>query len=365
MPLVFCSQQRAKFSQVRDGTRLHTSGLQEAKQFTSRARLDIEAEKIEQREPTGKIRWVRPERLPQESFDLSAAAGAWALARDHQAQVGKPQAGRLRQFLHVHAPRQKRQPDSEPLWALHPRGALPSLVGLRLHDIKRVEITPKTPRLRSTQLKSTRQFPEAGLACFLAVTSLREIRKKKLAESQRDVARRLREEREAGRYSQYELAAELGITRAVLSNFETAQSPVSFRVGYEFCRRLDLFPAWLATGEGPQRPFVPPAELGLTAGALRPAIRRGVDFLTGFDLLLKRPLEQWRQRNPPEKLVERILEGSTISSIARRWSNAELMEHLRGMVGGLSAGDEKMRATYSRNADALLREIESRLLAQG
>jgi len=172
----------------------------------------------------------------------------------------------------------------------------------------------------------------------------------------------MRAERETERFSQYELADELGVTRATLSNFELCQAPVSFAVGFEFCRRLDVSPRWLATGEEPKRPFPPLAELKLTAAGVHKHARRGVDFLTGYNSVLKDPIEAWVKANPTEKIVMRVLQGGT-GSIAPRFSSAELVSQLQGHIAGLRSVDERLRSAHADIAEALLAEIGARLMA--
>lgn len=172
----------------------------------------------------------------------------------------------------------------------------------------------------------------------------------------------MRAERETERFSQYELADELGVTRATLSNFELCQAPVSFAVGFEFCRRLDVSPRWLATGEEPKRPFPPLAELKLTAISIQKHTRRGVDFLNGYDSVLKEPIEAWVKANPTEKIVMRMLHGGT-GSIAPRFSSAELVSQLQGHIAVLRSVDERLRSAHADIAEALLAEIGARLMA--
>lgn len=174
------------------------------------------------------------------------------------------------------------------------------------------------------------------------------------------MADRMRAERETERFSQYELAEQLGVTRSVLSNFEQHQAPLSFAVGFEFCRRLDLSPRWLATGEEPKRPFVAIDELGISATELRQYSRRGVDFLNAYERLLRRPLEVWLKQNPPEKLVARMMRGG-LEPLIKRWSNRELITQLQGRVADLRSADAAMRKANADAAEILIGEIGARL----
>jgi transcriptional regulator with XRE-family HTH domain len=192
------------------------------------------------------------------------------------------------------------------------------------------------------------------------VPSLRDARKKKLTDDDRQIAKRLRAEREAGRFSQYELADELGVTRSTLSNFEQFQAPLSFAVGLEFCRRLNLSPRWLATGEEPKRPFASIDELEIAPDELRKRMRRGVDFLSGYDDLLRRPLDAWVRQNPPDKLVARMMRGG-VEPLARQWSNSELVAQLASQLKILRTADSVLRKPHADVAETILAEIGARL----
>lgn len=181
-----------------------------------------------------------------------------------------------------------------------------------------------------------------------------------MTEPLRAIAARFREERELERWSQYQLAEELGVTRAKLSNFELCQSPVSFAVGFEFCRRLDLSPRWLATGKEPKRPFPPLAELEVPLSELQRQMKHGVDFLSGYERFLRIPMERWTAANPPEKLVERSI-GGGLEPLLRRWSSAEIIAQLSERIAALRAGDDKLRQAHADMADTLLNEISARL----
>lgn len=170
----------------------------------------------------------------------------------------------------------------------------------------------------------------------------------------------MRDERESERFSQQELAEQLGVTRSALSNFEQGRAPLSFTVGYAFCRRLDISPRWLATGEEPKRPFPLESELGIGAAEIQRNCRRGVDFLSGYERVLRRATEAWTKENPVEKIVMRMMRGG-VEPTVRRWSNAELVEQLRERIKGLRGSDSVERKVHADIADAMVGEVGARL----
>lgn len=185
---------------------------------------------------------------------------------------------------------------------------------------------------------------------------------RKLSSALLGVAERLRAEREVERFSQYELAAEIGVTRAALSSFELCENPLPFRVGFEFCRRLEVLPRWLATGEEPKRPFIPLAELNLTQEDLRRYWRRGIDFLTGYEAVLRRPIEVWLKRNPTDKIVMRMLRDGPESSI-RRMSTLEIVFQLEENLKRLKKSDAVLLPAYLQVEESLLTELRTRIEA--
>ncbi len=190
--------------------------------------------------------------------------------------------------------------------------------------------------------------------------SLRNLRKKGLAADMREVAGRLRDAREDERFSQYDLAPQLGITRAVLSNIELCQSPLSFRVGMEFCRRLNFLPRWLATGTEPQRPFVPVEELGVEPAVLRRHTRHGVDFLSGYHSVLQRPIEEWLKRHSTDELVMRALTNDPAAAI-RKMHTTDLIRRLDAAMHGLKNGSEAERSLHVKLAGLFSSEMAARL----
>lgn len=175
------------------------------------------------------------------------------------------------------------------------------------------------------------------------------------------VIERFRSERELEHFSQYELAKELGVTRTALSSYELHRASVSFRIGWEFCRRLDLNQRWLATGEEPRRPFVPPCELNLSAAEERDMLRRRIDFRTGYLQYLEFRFDRWVKQNPPERLVERMLSGG-LAHLARRYSNRELVSQIRELMhAALGDSSRPELATARETFDTYLAELESRL----
>lgn len=107
------------------------------------------------------------------------------------------------------------------------------------------------------------------------------------------VAERFKRQRQIERLTQAEIASEIGVTRPLIAHFENRLSRLSFSAGYAFCRRANINPRWLATGNEPQRPFVGPSELGISKADIDAQAVRGVDFLEGYKAILAAPLERW------------------------------------------------------------------------
>jgi len=193
------------------------------------------------------------------------------------------------------------------------------------------------------------------------VSPQRAARKRTLTETQLRVARRFRDERELERFSQHELACEIGITRAALASFELGHNPLAFRAGFEFCRHLDIHPRWLAIGEEPKRPFIPMAELGIAHSELRKQMRRGVDFLSGYRELLERPAEAWVKRHTMADIIERTMRAGPEGAI-RRMSGAELCSQLQCVIAAVrsNAISDSQRGAQLEFADLLAGELTAR-----
>jgi transcriptional regulator with XRE-family HTH domain len=67
------------------------------------------------------------------------------------------------------------------------------------------------------------------------------------------VLKRLREAREKLGLSQYEFAAEMGISRAQVANYDYLRAPLPLALGLRICHHFVLGERWLATGKGPFR----------------------------------------------------------------------------------------------------------------
>lgn len=184
----------------------------------------------------------------------------------------------------------------------------------------------------------------------------------RFSEADHAVADRFRVERLAERFGQSELAEAIGVTRAAVANFEYGKAKVTFAAGFEFCRRLDLNPRWLATGAEPRRPFVAPDELGLAPNVVQGQMRRGVDFLAGYEAVLAKPLEAWAKKNTAEDVVMRLLKGGP-KDVARRLSNAELEKQLMQAVSALVAAKPPAKHFQLEVAQIMLAEMKERLEA--
>jgi len=177
------------------------------------------------------------------------------------------------------------------------------------------------------------------------------------------VSERFRSERMIERFSQAELAKEIGVTRSTIANFEYGAARVTFAAGFAFCRRLDLNPRWLATGEEPKRPFVEPAELGIEESALRVQMLRGVDFLQGYSAVLAKPLAAWLKKMPMDQIILRQIEAGP-AAVARRLSSEQLEAQMLETVVALRHDRDDMKLSRVQVAEALLQELRVRLEAK-
>jgi len=73
--------------------------------------------------------------------------------------------------------------------------------------------------------------------------------KTKLVKREAQICARLKAARERLKITQEACAAELGIERSTLSNYEYAKTPVRFDVALRFCRQMVVSEEWLATGK--------------------------------------------------------------------------------------------------------------------
>jgi transcriptional regulator with XRE-family HTH domain len=163
------------------------------------------------------------------------------------------------------------------------------------------------------------------------------------------------------RFGQAELADDIGISRASFSNFEYGAARVTFAAGFAFCRRLDLSPRWLASGEEPKRPFVELAELGLSEDAVKAHCRRGVDYLTGYNAVLSAPLDAWIEKLSDEALIRRQIEGGP-EALARRMSMDQLEALAAENVVALKNEDLPwLKLARIETAEVMLRELRIRL----
>ncbi|MCW5547860.1 MAG: helix-turn-helix transcriptional regulator [Opitutaceae bacterium] len=188
-------------------------------------------------------------------------------------------------------------------------------------------------------------------------------RKTRISAEFKLLAERFRAERLIGRFGQAELANEIGVTRAAVSNIEYGLAKLSFSAGYAFCRRLDVNPRWLATGKEPKRPFVELSELGVDQASVDQCMRRGVDFLQGYGSVLEKPLAAWVKKTPQSAIIMRYLEAGP-DGVARRLSNEELESKFVETVMALKSEREDMKIALLRNADAFLSELKNRYLTK-
>ena len=186
------------------------------------------------------------------------------------------------------------------------------------------------------------------------------LEKSKLPPQHLILAERFRAERLAERFSQAELAAELGLTREGIGNYEYGLAKIPFSVGWAFCQRLDLNPRWLATGKEPQRPFISATELEINEATLEKASARSVDFLRGYASYLRPAIEKWLKTNTPQQIVLRLIQGGPAAA-ARRASFDELEIQLLEYFALLKTADVKKKLAFVPLVEAFLFELRSRL----
>lgn len=174
------------------------------------------------------------------------------------------------------------------------------------------------------------------------------------------VAARFKRQRQIERFTQAEIANDIGVTRSLIAHFEMGLSRLSFAAGYAFCRRANINPRWLATGAEPQRPFVPVAELGLSEADVDGQAVRGVDYLAGYEAILAAPLEQWAKTATLDDLIGRQLEDGP-AGYARRCSDAQLQAEIERWASELKSDSIITKSGALVNLYAILDEFAERL----
>jgi transcriptional regulator with XRE-family HTH domain len=174
------------------------------------------------------------------------------------------------------------------------------------------------------------------------------------------VAARFKRQRQIERFTQAEIADDIGVNRSLIAHFEMGISRLSFAAGYAFCRRANINPRWLATGAEPQRPFISPLELGLEDDDVEAQAVRGVDYLTGYDAVLAAPLDQWAKAVTVDDLIGRQLEDGP-AGYARRCSDAQLQSEVERWAGELRSDNVVAKAGALVNLYAMLDEFAERL----
>jgi hypothetical protein len=81
-------------------------------------------------------------------------------------------------------------------------------------------------------------------------------RKTPIPRQEIEIGRRITSAREWRLISQTALAVSIDIGRERLAKYESGLVPLPFWPGYYLCERLRLNQGWLATGKGPQEPFI-------------------------------------------------------------------------------------------------------------
>ena len=179
------------------------------------------------------------------------------------------------------------------------------------------------------------------------------------------VAVRAREERILQRFSQAELAEELGLFRAALSNYELGRVNMPFGVGLRICRGLDLNPRWLATGAEPKRPFITFEKLHVPEARIwESAVASRCDFHTGYEKFLKAPIEEWLAKTPMSAIILEQIKGGP-ASIAPRLSELELIKYAERFCESAGSQEKhRLRRSDLETAMVFLRELRKRAEAK-
>ena len=113
-----------------------------------------------------------------------------------------------------------------------------------------------------------------------------------------EVSRRLVISRQEAGISQETLARKAGITRVQLANIETERTNLKFGIGWKICETLDLNPLFLASGQGPKKPF--------PKIALDSSIGQNADFALVCVRDLKSPLTPITAGGNNTNVIERM-----------------------------------------------------------
>ncbi len=158
-----------------------------------------------------------------------------------------------------------------------------------------------------------------------------------LPPEERGVAERLRAARRSARFTQGELGAAVGSSRATISNYEYGLAPVPFSFGLDVCRRLNLNQQYLAIGKSPVSPFVP-----LTKLLVAPELSSGFSgtFLEGYRELLHDRFTVWIHRAAHKRRgIKPGIASAWISAVAH-YTNSELEKMMRRAFNAFAAEEE-------------------------
>lgn len=126
-----------------------------------------------------------------------------------------------------------------------------------------------------------------------------------------DVSRRLVISRQESGISQETLARKAGITRVQLANIETERTNLKFWIGWKICETLNLNPLFLASGQGPKRPF------------LKIALDSSIDQNADFALICVRDLK------------------SSLTSVTDYGNNTNVIERMHDLISELQTLTEE------------------------
>ena len=184
-------------------------------------------------------------------------------------------------------------------------------------------------------------------------------RPKKARSSTDTLADRLHAQRIAARFSQEELANEIGSNRAAFANYEIGRVRLPLSIGLAFCRRLNICPRWMISEEDPRSPFVEADELGIDEREIRRAIERGATFEEGYSQIFAEPLNRWIKKNPVRSLALRQLAGGP-EQTARTLSLKELKSSIVEVAVQIHENPEDEDKARARVLKALVDELKRR-----
>lgn len=170
---------------------------------------------------------------------------------------------------------------------------------------------------------------------------------------------RMRQRRLLLRFSQSELAGDLGLNRSAMANYENGRLALPFNIGLALCRRLRLNPAFIVFGEPPESPYIELAELGLVESEVIAKAGRS-SFPEAFEVFLRRPLADFFARHTLDELVLREIRSGHESGVINA-SMAELERMLSEISEGAETWSASQKVAHLQVIAALANELARRL----